>query len=149
LFSTILTAVPEIGWDAAWAHLEQCVIEKRLSWLDAHMDNLRRTDNPLNDGFRAFYEVYLRLSCPHDGEIVEASADRLVTRWWNACPTLEACRNLSLDTRDICRRVYHRPVQLFLARIDPRLRFDRNYATLRPYGPCCEEIISQAVSGCV
>jgi tRNA(adenine34) deaminase len=66
----------------------------------------------------------------------------MVIRWWNHCPTLEACRKLGLDTRQICRKVYQQPVQVFLAKLDSGLRFGRNYEALRPYTPYCEEIIS-------
>jgi propanediol dehydratase small subunit len=37
-------------------------------------------------------------------------------------------------------------VQEFLQRIDPRLRFDRNYTALRPYRDYCEELITLANS---
>jgi hypothetical protein len=33
-------------------------------------------------------------------------------------------------------------VQVFISRIDPQLRFQRNYDALRPYTPYCEEIIT-------
>ena len=48
---------------------------------------------------------------------------------------------LGLDTRQVCRKAYHLPVQKFLSRVHPRLRFERNYEVLRPYAPYCEEII--------
>jgi hypothetical protein len=32
-------------------------------------------------------------------------------------------------------------VQEVLQKLDPRLRFTRNYAAIRPYAPYCEEII--------
>jgi hypothetical protein len=112
-----------------------------LSWFDKQATALPRTGNPILDGYRLFYEHYLGLSIPQDGVLVEATESRWVTRWWNRCPTLEACCELGLDTRAICRKVYHRPVQAFLARIDPRLRFERNYEALRPYAPYCEEVI--------
>jgi hypothetical protein len=67
--------------------------------------------------------------------VVEATHSRLVTRWWNECPTLAACQKLGLDTREVCRKAYHRPVQVFLAKIDPRLRFDRNYALVQKQLP--------------
>ena len=132
----------EIGLDKALAYLEGCVIEKRLGWLGANLERLNRTGNPVLDGYRLFYETYLGVSVPGDGEIVEQHARRLVMRWWNPCPTLAACQKLGLDTREVCRKAYHQPVQAFLLRIDPRLRFDRNYAALRPHQPYCEEIIT-------
>jgi hypothetical protein len=142
LFQTILSLKNEIGLDQAWAYLEQCVIEKRLAWLDTHLARLERSGNPVLDGYHLFYETYLGVAIPAHGEIVAQDAHRLVTRWWNPCPTLAACQKLGLDTRQVCRQVYHQPVQEFLRRIDPRLRFDRNYAALRPHQPYCEEIIS-------
>jgi hypothetical protein len=142
LFRTILALAQEAGLDEVLACLEHCVIEKRLAWLDKQATVLTRTGNPILDGYRLFYESYLGLAVPRDGVVVEATEGRWVTRWWNRCPTLEACCELGLDTREICRKVYHRPVQAFLERIDPRLRFERNYEALRPHAPYCEEIIS-------
>ena len=141
LFEAMVALAHKHGMDAVLAHLQRCVIEKRLAWLDAHGPRLARTGNPIMDGYRAFYEAYLGLSIPRDGEIVALTDRRLVTRWWNACPTLAACTGCGLDTRVICRKVYHEPVSIFLSRIDRRLTFARNYAVLRPYGPYCEEII--------
>ena len=142
LFETILSIARETGLDQALAYLEGCVTEKRLAWLVANLDRLDRTGNAVLDGYRLFYENYLGVSAPVDGEIIEQNERRLVMRWWNPCPTLAACQKLGLDTREVCRKAYHQPVQAFLQCIDPRLRFDRNYAALRPYQPYCEEIIS-------
>lgn len=142
LFRTVLSVADEIGLDAALRTLEECVEEKRLEWLDTHLATLERSGDPLTDGYRIFYEDYLGISTPKDGEEVEATESKLVIRWSNACPALEACQELGLDTREICKKVYHRPVQAFLSRIDPRLRFDRDYDSLRPHGPYCEETIS-------
>ena len=86
-------------------------------------------------------EDYLGLSVPQGGEIVAWTRREIVMRWWNPCPTLEACVQLGLDTRVICRQVYHQPVQEMLSRLDPRLRFERNYQALRPHVPYCEERI--------
>jgi hypothetical protein len=142
LFETILSLEKAIGLEKALAILEGCCIEKRLAWLEKNLAGLQRTGDPLRDGCHAFYESYLGVSIPGDGEIVEQSGTRLVLRWWNPCPTLEACRKVGLDTRLVCRQAYHRPVQEFLQQVDPRLRFDRNYAALRPYQTYCEELIT-------
>jgi len=142
LFQTILSLTNGISLDQALAYLEQCVIEKRLAWLGANLARLERIGNPVMDGYHVFYETYLGISIPVDGEIIEQREHRMVMRWWNPCPTLAACQQLGLDTREICKKAYHRPVQEFLARLDPNLRFDRNYQALRPYTPYCEEIIT-------
>ena len=109
--------------------------------MDRNLKAIEKTGNPLIDGYKLFYESYLGLSIPQDGEIIEKTNRRLVTRWWNRRPTLEACQKLGLDIREICKKVYHKPVQVLLSKIDPRLRFKRNYQALRPYAPYCEEII--------
>jgi hypothetical protein len=142
LFETILAAAEEIGLDQALAYLEQCVIEKRLAWLEKYLATFERTDNPVLDGYRLFYERYLGVATPADGEIVEQTGQKLVTRWWNTCPALAICQKFGLDTREVCRKAYHRPVQVFLSQLDPRLRFERNYEALRPYEAYCEEIIT-------
>lgn len=144
LFRTVLSVAKEVGLDTALSCLEQCVTAKRLAWLGEHLGHVERSGDPLLDSYHLFYEVYLGLTVPADGAVVERCRERLVTRWWNHCPTLEACQALGLDTRHICRAAYQGPVQAFLYRIDPRLRFDRNYAALRPYTPYCEEILSLA-----
>lgn len=141
LFNEILRVANEIGMDKALAYLEQCAIEKRLAWLQTNLDRAKKENDPVLDGHRWFYEKYLGLSVPKDGEIVEHTKKRLVTRWWNSCPTLDACRKLGLDTREVCKKAYQKPVQEFLGYINPRLRFNRNYDCIRPYTAYCEEII--------
>jgi hypothetical protein len=141
LLRTVLSVAEATSLDRALAYLESCVVEKRLAWLGANLQRLDRTEDPVHDGYRLFFEVYLGLSPPKDGEIVEQTERKVVTRWWNRCSTLEACNTLGLDTRVICRKAYHRPVQEFLSRVHPSLRFERNYEALRPHTPYCEEII--------
>jgi hypothetical protein len=142
LLQTVLSVADRVGLDNALACLEGCVVEKRLSWLENNLEGLERRGDPVLDGYRLFFEIYLGLSTPEDGEIVEHSESRLVMRWWNRCPTLEACMELGLDTRGICQGAYHKPVQEFLSKIHPGLRFDRNYEALRPHTLYCEEIIT-------
>lgn len=141
LLRTVLVVGSEIGRDQALALLEQCVTEKRVSWLARELGAVKRTGDPVLDGYRVFYEMYLRVSVPCDGQIVEQTDTRLVSRWWNHCPTLEACQQLGLDTREVCRKAYHKPAQVFLSEIDPNLVFERNYQFVRPHTPYCEEII--------
>ena len=76
-----------------------------------------------------------------DGEIVQQTDQKITSRWWNPCPTLDACNKLGLDTREICKKAYHKPVQELLRQVHPGLLFERNYACIRPNTPFCEEII--------
>lgn len=141
LFNEILAASNEIGMDEALAYLGQCVIEKRSAWLKANLDETVHENDPVTAGYKWFYEKYLRVSVPKDGEIIEHTEKRMVMRWWNPCPTLEACKKLGLDTRTVCKKAYEKPVQEFLKHIHPKLRFDRNYENIRPHADYCEEII--------
>jgi hypothetical protein len=144
LFTTVLAVAAEASLEEALEILEQCVVARRTAWLEQYGPSLERSGNTVTDGFKAFYGRYLGLTLPADGELVEISERRIVSRWRNPCPTLEACRKLGLDTRLVCRLVYEKPVEVLLAGIDPRLRFRRNYAALRPQTDYCEEIIELA-----
>ncbi len=142
LFDTILLIAAEASMDIALECLQRCVTEKRTLWLEANLAGLQLTGNAVEDAHRAFYGGYLGISPPRDGEIVERTPFRLVTRWWNPCPVLDVCQKFGLDTREVCKKAYHHPVQVFLSRIEPRLRFDRNYDALRPHTTYCEEMIT-------
>jgi hypothetical protein len=121
--------------------LEHCVIEKRLAWLKRNLAEVEKSNDPVADGYKWFYEKYLGVSTPKDGEIIDCSENRIVMRWWNPFPTLEVCKKFGLDTREICKKVYQNPVQEFLGQINSSLRFDRNYVHIGPYAAYCEEII--------
>ena len=142
LFEALLSVAKEASMDAALECLERCVIAKRTAWLDQNLPTVERSADPVDDAYRIFYEVYLGISAPRDGEIVERAPGRMVTRWWNPCPVLDVCEKLDLDTRVVCKKAYHLPVQVFLSRIDSRLRFERNYEALRPDSSYCEEIFT-------
>ena len=100
---------------------------------------------------RAAYELlffeYMGLT-PDEMPVVEESPDRIVWLSRDPCPTLDACRALGLAPRQVCRAVSERPVQTFLSRLDPRLRFVRDYVAMRPHAPYCrEQIVRVDVEG--
>lgn len=142
LFKIILSVADDIGMDQALEILEECVNEKWQEWLDKRLPSMPRSGDPLKDGYSILFEEFIGRSKGKDGVEVVSSDRKLMMRWTFNCHILEACMELGLDTREICKKVYNRPSQEFLSRIDPRLRFDRNYEELRPYGPYCEEIIT-------
>jgi tRNA(adenine34) deaminase len=59
----------------------------------------------------------------------------------NPCPTLEACRLLGLDTRDVCPKYNEGATDALVRLIDPGLRYARNHGSLRPRAAYCEEMI--------
>lgn len=132
-----------IGKRKALALLEAYAIAKRREWLAENRAAVRAVKgSPVEKAFTVYYLLNQKL-CPRlDAKIVKKTEDTIVTRWFNYCPVLEACKATGWDTRDICRRVYHRPNQVLLSAIDPRLVFDRDYSAVRPHGKYCEETIT-------
>jgi tRNA(Arg) A34 adenosine deaminase TadA/catechol 2,3-dioxygenase-like lactoylglutathione lyase family enzyme len=126
---------------------------KRLDWLTAH-GHPARTAAPLpampitpRQAFELFFFDYMGLT-REQMPVAEETPDRIVWLSRDACPTLEACSRLGLDTRVVCRAVSERPVQVFLSRLDPRLRFVRDYVAIRPYAAHCrEQIVRVDVEG--
>lgn len=142
LFKTICLVAEKVGLDKALEYLERCVIQKKILWLERNLDKIKKDERPLDNALKIFYETYLGISFGKDGEIIKKTDKELITRCWNKCPVLEACKRFNLDTKKVCRQAYHRWAQIFLSRIHPKLKFHRNYNYIRPYTPYCEEIIT-------
>jgi tRNA(Arg) A34 adenosine deaminase TadA len=126
--------------------LEQQRSRKRLDWLTAHGYGPRPgTPFPAapvspREAYELLFYDYMGLTV-EQMPVVEESADRIVWLSSDPCLTLDACHRLGLDTRQVCRAVSERPVQTFLSRLDPRLRFLRDYVAIRPHAGCCREQI--------
>jgi guanine deaminase len=124
--------------------LEREVTLKRLAWLESRGYPGRTgwsEDAPSvgpRQAFDLFFAAYLGLDLS-ELPVVEESENRITWLSKNPCPTLEACGRLGLDTRVICKAVYEKPTQLFFSRLDPGLRFIRDYGQIRPYAAHCRE----------
>lgn len=141
LFKYLKRVSKLIGKERALKILEKLVTEKRLKWFKENKNKLKFKKRNLIDFIdNIFYRKFYKLN-NKDRKIVKKDKFILITRWYNYCPVLEACKATGLDTREICRKVYHRPNQIFLSNINPNLRFKRNYKRIRPYTDYCEEII--------
>ncbi len=141
LFKSVCSVAEEIGMDKALEYLEECVIQKKVLWLEENLGRIKRTKNPIDDVLKIFYEIYLGISFGHNGKVIRKTDKELVVRCWNKCPVLNACNKFGLDTKKICRQAYHRYAEVFLSRIHPKLKFQRNYNRIRPYSSFCEEKI--------
>ncbi len=145
LFEYIEEVSKIIGREKALEILEDINTRNRIDWLNKNKNKINHNDNPIDQACKIFYQDYLNLPLTSNNvEIVEKNETKLVTRWHNFCPQLEACKILSLDTREICRRCYEKPVQIFLSQINPKLKFRRNYDRIRPHTDSCEEIIEMS-----
>jgi hypothetical protein len=113
--------------------------EKRLKWLEENIDVV--SEKSL---VRKAYVLLLIKKMeidPKEVPVIFESPTKITWHSYNWCPTLEACKELRIDTREICKCGWEESVKAFVKRIDPRLTFNRNYLNLRPYGEYCEETI--------
>ncbi|MFH0917229.1 MAG: nucleoside deaminase [bacterium] len=121
--------------------IETEVTAQRLAWLEQRSPEQERgrSVSP-RDAYGLLFREYMGLALS-ELPVVHESESEIVWLSKNPCPTLEACRELSLDTRTVCRVVYEKPTQAFLSWLDPQLRFVRDYEVIRPYHPHCRERI--------
>lgn len=111
---------------------------KRLNWFNAQQIRINRND-PLESAYNLFLSK-LGIT-PAEAPVVDRRKNKLVIHSKNFCPTLEACKILDLDTREICKKLNERATQALLQQLDPRLIFTRNYDALMPNKDYCEEMI--------
>ncbi len=78
---------------------------------------------------------------PEEVPVVYEDEKKIVWRSYNWCPILEACKRIGVDTRNVCELGEEASVQLMIEKINPKLRFTRNYEKIRPHTDYCEEII--------
>jgi hypothetical protein len=128
------------------SELKEVYISKKKQWAEEHKSELqpRERESLMDCVIRILYRSNLGIK---DGmQIHEKTEDRLVTRFTNDCPILSACQELGLNTRLICREIFHEPYQALLSEIDCKLRFDRDYddgIRTRSGQGYCEEIITR------
>ena len=114
---------------------------KRQAWWEAHKDSLRLQGALPRQAYTLVLLLHMELD-PNEVPVLCEDEHKIVWRSFNFCPTLEACLRLGLDTRQVCREATEESVQNLIARLDPRLRFARNYVDgIRPYAAYCEESI--------
>jgi tRNA(adenine34) deaminase len=117
-------------------------VQRWLAWWEVNRPRLDLRGSLPRQAYTLALLIYMGLD-PHTVPVVYEDDRTIIWRSSNFCPTLEACRRLGLDTRIVCRAATEAAVQALIERLDPRLRFSRNYAAgLRPYADACEEQIT-------
>lgn len=121
-----------------FSQIDSALSRKRISWL---RNNIHLVSEP--SPVKKAYILLMRKMEVNLSEvpIVHEDAKKIVWRSHNWCPVLEACKQLGLDTREICKKGWEQSVDQFVKGIHPRLRFSRNYRLLRPHSDFCEETI--------
>jgi len=121
--------------------IEKEVAQKRIDWVAQNISAAGLPAHPSpRQAFETLFFTYMGL--PVDElPVLSETANEIVWRSLNRCPTLEAAGRLGLDTRQICRALYEKSTQAFLSHFDPQLRFLRSYEEIRPYTEHCKEMI--------
>jgi tRNA(adenine34) deaminase len=123
------------------AVLERQVAEKRIAWFKQnHPDGGRRSPPTPRSAYEMLFLDYMGLS-EDDLPILSESEAEIEWLSLNPCPTLEACKALGLDTKNVCRAVYEKSTQSLVSQLDPQLRFLRSYVEIRPHADHCRERI--------
>jgi hypothetical protein len=114
-------------------------VEKRLRWYDANKEKVLLQGSDVRKAYTLLLIKYLQL---RSDEVPIAYEDerKIVWRSYNFCSMLEACKKLGMDTRDVCK-AGEKAVEALITKVNPNLRFSRNYEKIRPYTDYCEEMI--------
>jgi hypothetical protein len=128
---------------SSWSYgeIEAAVTAKRIAWLREHaLDSSSAGSVTPRVAFERLFLEYMGLSRA-DLPVIEETASKITWLSKNPCPTLDACQQLGLETREVCRAISEKPTQAFLSWLDPQLRFIRSYQEIRPYAAHCLESI--------
>ena len=132
-----LEKAKEIG---SYEFIAKEMTQKRLRWYEENKGKLNLEGSDVRKAYTLLLTKYLGLS-PEEIPVIYEDERKIVWRSYNFCPTLEACKKLGMDTRKVCKNAMEKPAQELISKINPNLKFSRNYEKIRPYSDYCEEII--------
>lgn len=132
-----LEKVKEIG---SYEFIAKEMAERRLRWYEENKGKLDLEGSDVRKAYALLLIKYLGLS-PEEVPVIYEDERKIVWRSHNFCPTLEACKKLGMDTRKVCKKTTEKPAQELISKINPNLKFSRNYEKIRPYSDYCEETI--------
>jgi tRNA(adenine34) deaminase len=124
-----------------YAALERQVAEKRIAWFkENYPDATSRKPLTPRGAYETLFLDYMGLK-EEELPILTESEEEIEWLSLNPCPTLDACKMLGLDTRQVCRSVYEKATQALVSQLDAKLRFLRSYDEIRPHADHCRERI--------
>jgi hypothetical protein len=127
--------------------LADMLIEKRVSWMKSNLDEMLGKYEGLPPEEQAYNIVYFDHMeiIPSDVRMMRLTPTKIRIESYNFCPYLEACSQLGLDTRFVCKDIGEPSIQAMVEMVNPNLRFSRDYEHIRPHnGAFCEEFIELA-----
>jgi tRNA(adenine34) deaminase len=121
--------------------IEREVAEKRIAWFKQNHPCPKGSGRPSpRSAYQLLFFEYLGLPADELPIVLEIETE-IAWLSLNQCPTLEACKALGLDTRQVCRAAYEKSTQALVSQLDPQLRFLRSYEEIRPHVNHCRERI--------
>ena len=123
-----------------YSEINRKSIENRLGWYEKNKDKLKLEGSDVRKAYTLLIREFMKLK-PEEAPVVYEDERKIVWHSYNWCPVLEACKRAGFDTRKVCKKGWEKSVQLLIEKINPKLRFTRNYDKIRPYTEYCEEII--------
>lgn len=124
----------------SYEFINKQLVEKRLHWYEENRDKIHLKGSDVRKAYTLLLIEYLALN-PEEVPVVYEDEKKIVWRSYNFCPVLEACKKLRMDTREVCKKIEEKSVQVLISKINSNLKFSRNYKKIRPYEKYCEEII--------
>ena len=122
--------------------LADLITDRRMGWILEHRgEMLAKYDglSPEEQAYRIVCFDHMGIK-PEHNEMIRISPGKIRFNSYNFCPYLEACKQLDLDTRFVCKEIGEPSIQRMIQVIHPKLRFSRNYANIRPHNTAfCEE----------
>jgi hypothetical protein len=132
-----ITAAEKAG---SYARIREELLQKRLGWYEQNKDRLDLKGSDVRKAYALVLFEYMHID-PKEVPVTYEDERKITWVSHNFCPILEACNRLGLDTRKVCKVGWEESVQALIEKINPKLRFSRNYNALRPHGDYCEETI--------
>lgn len=136
----ILEKIKEAKEKNNWDNINSQLLQKRLRWLEENKSDLEFQGTDVRIAYTLFLIQYLQID-PVKVPVIYENGKKILWRSYNWCPVLEACKKGEFDTREVCKKGWEQSVQGLIEKVNPKLRFSRNYKKIRPYTPYCEESI--------
>lgn len=126
------------GCKGDYSRIHERLSKKRLAWWKEKKEKLHLAGSLPRQAYQMVLLEYMKLK-PEEVPVVYEDEKKITWRSSNFCPTLEACKKLGIDTRIVCKEGFEESVQELANCLSSKLKFSRNYESLRPHGQYCEE----------
>jgi hypothetical protein len=121
--------------------LAELIMQRRITWFEENKDAILSKYADLSDEEKAYRTIFfdhMKID-PEHSKMKKVGSTKIKIESYNFCPYLEACKQLGLDTKFVCKEICEQSIQKVSEMINPKIKFSRNYQKIRPYNYFCEE----------